>query len=292
MRQPKTPHDKEVNLMGAPSTGNNQWQNLPPAGPLPTPTQPSNPYGPAFGAPGTIPMFGGAGPRPGADNANVPFQASNSGPLKPGDVHPWNNPANTNVNNGLIAPPPLPSNEFTSRFIPPILLNPFVGAINAATQMGSWAAQAAPMASGFQQGLYAPGLNPMEAAFMGSGAELGLRGLESAFNRAEAQYENTPFASTLHRQQTDAANQFAEQMANVASQLGIQRERIATQNLPVAFGFPLQAGQAAQQAASGLLGLAQQAMIGEMGFPLSAYSLYPVAPPAIIQPAPQQGGKK
>lgn len=271
--------------MGA-STGNNQWANLPPAAPPKKPTQQNNQgQSNQNQQQQQIPMFGGAGPRPGPDNANVPF-------LAPGYPHPWNNPANTTVNSGLIGPPPLPSAEYLNRFLPPILLNPFVSSINAATQMGSWAAQAAPMASGFQQGLYAPGLNPMEAAFMGSGAELGLRGLESAFNRAEAQYENTPFASTLHRQQTDAANKFAAQMANTASQLGIQRQQLATRNLPVAFGFPMQAGEAAQAAASGLLNLANAGVTGELQFPLAAYAGFPVVPPAIVQPAPSGGGKK
>lgn len=188
--------------------------------------------------------------------------------------------------------PPLPSSQYTDRFIPPVLLNPFMGGINAAAQMGGFASQAAPMAGMFQQGLYSPGLNPMEQAFLGSSGALGMRGLESAFNRIDAQYENAPMASTRFRQMTDAGNQFGEQMANIGSQMGLQRMSMAAQNLPFAFGFPLQAADAGQTSAADLLNLANQAMTGPLDLPLSIYQSAPVIPPAVIQPPATAGGKK
>lgn len=215
------------------------------------------------------------------------------GRLQPGSPHPYTLENMVNIPlSGLAPPPPLPGTDFTDRFLPPILRDPFVSQLNAASQLGGFAAQAAPQAGAFQQGLYSPGLNLMEATQLGSAGALGLRGLESAFNQINAQYENTPFASTRFRQMTDAGNQFAQQMANIGSQMGLQRQQMAAQNLPFAFGFPLQAGQAGQAAASSLLNLAGQGMTGELNFPLAAYSGFPVVSPAIVQGAGGGGGKK
>lgn len=214
----------------------------------------------------------------------------NSPILNPGDANPLmtNSPSINTINQ----PPGLPSQNILDRFLPPVLLNPFLGGINAAAQLGSYAAQAAPAAGAYQQSLYSPGLNPMEASFLGASGSLGMRGLESAFNQINAQYENTPFASTRFRQMTDAGNQFGEQMTQIGAQMAQQRQQLATQNLPFAFGFPLQAAQAGQSSAQGLYNLAQTGVYGDLQFPLSAYQSAPLVPSTIVQPAASGGGGK
>lgn len=93
-----------------------------------------------------------------------------------------------------------------------------------------------PQAMAYQNSLYAPGLNAMEQNFMGSGSALGRLGLEDAFNRVDDQFESTPMASAKPKAYADAANQFALQMMNTGSQMGLQREQLANQNLAQAYG--------------------------------------------------------
>lgn len=186
----------------------------------------------------------------------------------------------------------LPSQSEQNSFLPGILRDPYVSGMNAAAQVGSWAGAALPGASSFQSSLYSPGLNQMEQAFMQSGANQGLRGLADSFNRIDAQYEGTPFHSSRGTQMDDAALQFSDQMTGRAAGLGLQRQQLAASNLPVAFGTPLQAATSQQEMASGLYNLAQQGMTGELQFPLSMYSGYPMVSPAVVQSSGGRGGKK
>lgn len=194
---------------------------------------------------------------------------------------------------GLIAPPTsLPGGEYTSMFMPDILSNPFVSGINSATQMGSFASQAAPAAGHFQQDLYNPNMNAMETNFLGASASQGLRGLNSAMNRIDSQYEGAPGHSARPQQYMDAANQFADSMLSTGSQMGLQRQQMATQNLGQAFGSPLQAISSAQESASGLNNLAQNAMYQDMQYPQAIWSGTPITTPTLVQSSGGGGGKK
>lgn len=203
--------------------------------------------------------------------------------LRPGDPYHLT-AANTDVfANGLTAPTAAPSEEFQQSFTPNIFRDPFVSGINAASQSGSFAAQALPGAGAFQAGLYDPGLNAHEQSFLTAGANLGLRGLESAFNQIDSQYENTPFAASRGKQRDDAANVFANNMLQQSSQLGLQRQQLATQNLPGAFNQPLQSNQFGQQSAAGLYNMFDTAMRGDLQDGQFIYNNFRVPQDTIVQ---------
>ena len=212
----------------------------------------------------------------------------------PYDPHPYANASQHNIGSNGLMPTPgsLPGSQYTDMFMPDVLANPFVSGINTATQLGSFASQAAPAAGHFQQDLYNPNLNTMEQNFLQSSADQGLRGLSTAMNRIDSQYEGSPGHSARPQQYMDAANQFATQMMNTGSQMGLQRQQMATQNLPQAFGAPLQAIESAQQSASGLNNLAQNAMYGDMQYPQAIWSGFPIMTPTLVQQPASGGGKK
>ena len=211
-----------------------------------------------------LPQSQGAGTAgfPGAfqqQNNPAAFQQPNSNVLNTGDPNPIaGQPDLASLQGSVQSPTPLPSQELAEAFVPDIFRDPFVSGLNAAAQSGSFSAQALPLASAFQSSLFDPGLNAHEQSFLEAGTNLGLRALESSFNQIDSQYENTPFHTSRGRQRDDAANVFADQIAQQAGQLGIQRQQLATQQLPNAFNQPLQANQFAQQTSAGLFNLLDQ----------------------------------
>lgn len=239
-----------------------------------------------YGAGGQQGAAGAGGQGGGGGNpANVQgggTSTPNEGGQAPGQPYPITAAAYTGFgsNPSPIAPP---SQEYQNAFTPNIFRDPFVSGLNAAANIGSFAAQAVPGASQFQSGLYDPNLNAHETNFLTAGANLGLRGLESAFNQINSQYENTPFAASRGRQLYDAANQFGDQMMQTAGDMGMKRQALATQNLPTAFGTPLQANQYGQQSAAGLYNLFDNAMYGDLNYPTSLYAGYPVQPDTFLQ---------
>lgn len=164
--------------------------------------------------------------------------------------------------------------------------------MNVAAQVGTAAGKALPNAASFQQQLYGPGLTQMEQSFLGSSAELGMRGLNDTLNRIEGQFENSPMHGSLGGLQMDAANQFAAQMMNTGSQMGMQRQGLAAQTMPFTFGFPMQASGFGQQSAEGLYNMMTQAMYGDMSWPAALYGQYPFMSPTIVQQTGGSGRKK
>ncbi len=204
-----------------------------------------------------------------------------SSTVTPGSTHPLE--GKTPSANGLLAPPGAPSSVYQENFTPSIFRDSFVSGINAANQIGSYAAQAVPGAANYQASLYDPNLNAMEQSFLTAGANLGLRGLESSFNQINSQYENTPFHSSRGVQMDEAANQFSNQMMGTAGNMGTQRQQMATNNLQQAFSTPLSSNQFGQQSAAGLYNLFSNAMTGELAFPTTMYQSYPVQADRYIQ---------
>lgn len=221
-------------------------------------------------------------------NPTLPFLPPSWGtgqPLEPGQQHPFSQDPYP-----VLGAPSGPSQQATQQFMPSVFSDPYLSGMSAAANIGSYASAAVPQAAAFQQGMYSPFLNPMEQAFLGSSAALGRLGLEDAFNRIDTQYENSPMASGRTRMYSDAANQFAQQMGQLGSQMGLSRQAQAAQMLPTTFGFPLQASQFGQQSAEGLYGMMQHAMTGDLQYPMSFYSGYPLLPPTVMQSA--GGGKR
>jgi hypothetical protein len=228
-----------------------------------------------------------AGPAPATgDNPNYPNNPATQymgQPLNPGDQHPFSNDPWT-----MLSPQAAPGAGY-SNFLPSVFRDPYLGSMNAASQVGTAAGMALPNAAAFQSDLYGPGLTGMEQAFMRSAGDQGLRGLNQTLNRVEAQFENAPLHGALGAMSMDAANQFATNMMNMGAQMGTQRQNTAAGTLGTTFQLPLQAGQQSQEAASGLYNMMTQAMYGDMQYPSAMYSSYPFIAPAISQPT--GGGK-
>lgn len=228
-----------------------------------------------------------AGPTPATgDNPNYPNNPATQymgQPLNPGDQHPYSNDPWT-----MLSPQAAPGAGY-SNFLPSVFRDPYLGSMNAASQVGTAAGMALPNAAAFQSDLYGPGLTGMEQSFMRSAGDQGLRGLNQTLNRVEAQFENAPMHGALGAMSMDAANQFATNMMNMGSQMGTQRQNTAAETLGTTFQLPLQAGQQSQEAASGLYNMMTQAMYGDMQYPSSMYNSYPFIAPTISQPT--GGGK-
>lgn len=226
-------------------------------------------------------------PQQGQNNYN-PISQGTSTPNPTGPGPGSSNVLTDQINSGMnlntsMAPPGAPSAQHQQAFAPDIFRDPFVSGLNASANIGSFAAQAAPGAGMFQSSLYDPNLNAHETNFLTAGANLGLRGLESAFNQINSQYENTPFHAGRSRQMYDAANQFGDQMMRQAGDMGMQRQSLATQNLPNAFNAPLQANQYGQQSSAGLYNLFDNAMYGDLKFPFQMYTSHVSQPGTYLQ---------
>lgn len=207
--------------------------------------------------------------------------------LNPGGQHPYSNDPQQ-----MLSPPPKPGEAYTQNFLPSVLRDPFMQGMNAATQASNWAAQAIPGAAQFHQQLYNPGMNGFEQSALNSSAQMARMALGDTQAQLMGMFENAPGNSGLAPALLQAANQTAAQLGQQISQMGLQRQQLATQSMPFSFGFPIQASQASQQAAQGLFGAAQQGMYGDLQFPLAMLGSTPFVNPTVIsQPAPSGGGK-
>lgn len=236
---------------------------------------------PSGGGGGAAPPATGGGTTPGGGQTT-----DIKGFLNPGAQHPFSNDPFQ-----LIAPPPGPGPAYNN-FLPSVFRDPYLSGMNVAAQVGTAAGKALPNASQFQQDLYSPNLTQMEQSFLGSSAELGMRGLNQTLNRIEGQFENSPMHGSLGGLQMDAANQFAAQMMNTGSQMGMTRQGLAAQSMPFTFGFPMQASGFGQQSSEGLYNMMTQGMYGDMAWPASLYGQYPFISPTILQNTGGGGGGK
>jgi hypothetical protein len=206
------------------------------------------------------------------------------GLANPGEPHPYFQPgAWSAIEQGnLMGPPQMPGQEYTNTFLPPIMSQPFQQGIGTAMDMANWSGQAVPQAAGFQQALYSPGMTPMEQQYLGASAMLGGRQLADMANRIEGQFENSASHGSLAPALFDAANQYNQQLNQMAGQMGTQRQQMAASTLPFTMGFPIQAYQAAQEGAAGLYGMGQNAMYGDLQFPLAMFGSNTFTPASVI----------
>lgn len=176
-----------------------------------------------------------------------------------------------------------------SNILPDIYRQPFLQGIEAAAQTGSYSAAALPGAAQFQQGLYSPTLNPLEQQFMQSSGYLGSLGLEQAMNNIGSQYALDPGHNGQNKEYYDAANQFAAQMMQTGSQMGLDRMQMATQNLPNVFNQPLTSAAFGQQSAAGLNNAYSTARYQDTDMAYNIWANSPVAGGTYVQQP--QGGK-
>lgn len=184
--------------------------------------------------------------------------------------------------NGAPGVPNAPTGAYADAFLPDIFEQPYTNLINNAQTMANWSSQAVPGAAAFQAGIYDPNMTAMEQAYAGAAAQLSDRSLAATHNRLAGMFENSIGHGSLAPAFFDATNQANAQLNQMIGQMGTQRQSIAAQLTPFTFGFPIQAGQAAAQGASGLWDMGQNAMYGELNFPMAALGSNTVLAPSII----------
>jgi hypothetical protein len=179
-------------------------------------------------------------------------------------------------------PPAAPNQQQMQDFLPPILGDPYTNSINNAQNQANWFGQATPGAASFLSSIFQPGMTGMEQQYAGSAAQLGARQLGDTHNRIAGMFENSASHGSLAPAMMDATGQFNQQINQMIGQMGTQRQQLAGNLVPFAAGFPLQAGQAGQQAAEGLYNMGQNAMYGDLNFPSAQLGSNVYSAPSII----------
>ena len=164
---------------------------------------------------------------------------------------------------------------------------PFYNLAGVAGNLGTMQGLIAPNAAEFQNQLFNPNLNTMEQTFLQSGTDSALRAQEQAMTRAEGQFENTPYHSGLNQARQDIVNDTTRNLAQSASQAGLQRQQLATSASQFPFEFALNAANTGAQAGERMFNMANQAYSAPYQIPLSVYSQLPIQAPTI---ATSQGG--
>lgn len=243
-----------------------------PQAPAATPTQ-------TTATPGFTPTAAAAPTNP--VNSQMPGIAVGAANGMPTSGYGMNNPYHTDVY-PVQAPPPAPTQEMYNDFLPPLLASPYENAINGSQNQANWFGAATPQAAAFQNALYGPGMTPMEQMFAGSAAELGARQLGQTHNRIANMFENSSSHSNLAPAMFDATNQFNAQLNNMIGQMGTQRQNTAANLLPFTAGFPIQAWQAGMQGSQGMYDMLQNAMYGDLSYPLAVLGSNPVMLPTTV----------
>lgn len=189
----------------------------------------------------------------------------------------------------LGGPAAAPSNP--NSFLPPVFQDPFVNGIRAGQNVANFAGQALPNISGFMQALFSPNMTPMEASYAQAASNLGLRGLAQTQAGIMGQFEGSGMNSAMAPLLMNSANQYADQMNQMIGQMGTNRMGLAAQSMIPSMGFPLQALQTGQQSAEGLYGMANNAMYGDLQFPLAMFGSTPFSAPTVIAQPASSGGK-
>jgi len=197
--------------------------------------------------------------------------------LNPGSQNPF-----ARDNSPIMAAPGIPNQQQSNAFLPSVFRDPYLQGLNAAVQSGNWASQALPGASAFQQSLYSPGITPMEQTYLQSAAQLSNNQLSNTQANLAGMFENSASHGSLAPAMLQAANTSGAQLGQLAGQMGTQREQMATNAMPFTFGFPIQAAQAGQQSSQGLFGMGQQAMYGDLAFPMAQQGSNAFASPTVI----------
>lgn len=122
---------------------------------------------------------------------------------------------------------------------------------------------------------------------MNTGMQLGINQTSAALQSALNQQM---LGDQLANNMAGMGMQFGNNIVNQGANLALERLRMATQNLPSIFGFPIQAASQNQQATAGLYNLGQNAMYGDTPFAMAVHSQIPQIAPTIVQGG-RGGGK-
>lgn len=181
--------------------------------------------------------------------------------------------------------------QLSNTFLHPNFTAPYYNLVGVAGNVGTAAGSALPGATNFLNQLFNPQLNQMEQTFLQSGTDSALRAQEQAMTRAEQQFENTPFHSGLNQARQDVVNDTTRNLAQSASQAGLQRQQLATSAVQFPFEMPLNAANTGAQASERMFNIANQAYAAPWQIPLSVYSQLPITAPTIATNSGGGGGK-
>jgi len=179
------------------------------------------------------------------------------------------------------------SDRTANDFINSNYIAPYYNLAGVAGNLGTATGSAVPGATNFLNQLFNPQLNQMEQTFLESGTDSALRAQEQALTRAEGQFENTPYHSGLNQARQDVVNDTTRNLAQSASQAGLQRQQLATSAVQFPFESTLNSANVGAQTAERMFNLANTAYSQPYQIPLSVYSQLPITAPTI---ATQQGG--
>ena len=227
--------------------------------------------------PGTNPYVNGqTGQNYGFGNTQTPIGPGTNYPSSLGssDV-PFNSYSTLN-------PSPPATDDYRNSFLNPNFTAPYYNAAGVAGNLGTQMGMITPQATDFMNQLFNPNLNTMEQAFMGAGAQNANRALEQAMTRQEGQFENSPYHSSLPQVQREMTEDTTNNLMQQASQLGLQRQQLATGASQFPFQFAMDAAQQGIKSSEGMFNMANTAFSAPYQIPMSIYSQVPVSAPTVV----------
>lgn len=208
-----------------------------------------------------------------------------------GQTYPTASEGNSGINpRNTFAPNPTPDASYSNSFLPANMTANLFNLSGVAGNLGTMMGQTAPQAASFINDTFNPNLNTMEQSFAQASMQDALRAMNQQTLRAEGQFENSPFHSSLPQVQREILSDTTNNLAKNFSQMGLQRQQIGAGLAQFPFQFPLQAADVGAQAAERTFNMANQAMNANLQFPLSIYNQIPTPGPVIATGGGQQGG--
>jgi len=190
-----------------------------------------------------------------------------------------NNPSNASV-------------DTRNNFLSANYTAPYYNAAGVAGNIGTMLGQAAPGAAAFLQDQFNPNLNAFEQSYLGAGLGNALTTQEQGFNRAEAQFENSPYHSGLNQAQGDVMNQTSRDLMGIAGQMGMQRQQTAAGLVQYPFEGALQASMVGPQMSERMFNLATNAFAQPQQTAMQVWSGIPIPTPTVIAGGGSGGGGK
>ncbi len=191
-------------------------------------------------------------------------------------------------------PNPFPSAPDSTRnsFLPPNYTAPLYNEAGVAGNVGTMLGASAPAAASYLQNLFSPVTNPMENAFLGAGLANAQVSQEQGFNRAESQFEGSPYHSGLTQARGDVMNQTSRDLLSTAGQMGIQRESLANQLAQFPFQGAMEAAAVPVKDSLAMFNLANNAFQQPLQFGSNIWSGINVPSPVVSTGGSDSGGGK
>jgi len=216
--------------------------------------------------------------------ANENAWGMNTPTLNPGQTLPYSNDGDLPLQSPYGNPPTSTSQQFLN----PSLVAPYYNAAGVAGNLGTLTGQNAQAANQFQAGLWNPNLNNFEQSFLQAGLGNNQVLLNQMMAQQNAQYQDTPFHSSLARSQNDLMAQMGRDTLSQAAQMGMQREGIGAQMSTFPFQYTQQAANVGADMSERMFNMYNQQFNNPFQVPLAYYAQSPMLTPSII-PQGQSG---